>query len=357
MSRISVLSLVVMLIGAELAVAGQGESIRQMKEPLLTGDFRWVAGQPVVSPTEADGEKWISVKDPSIVRYNDAWHLFCTVRGRQRTHAIVYLTFADWSQAGKAKQQVLQCHPGYFCAPQVFYFTPHKKWYLICQASDKSWQPEYQPAWSATTDIASPDSWSKLTPLFGSKPANVNAWLDFWVICDDAKSHLFFTSLDGKMWRAETAIEQFPAGWSQPVVALTGDVFEASHTYRLKGLNKYLTLIEAQNGNGWRYYKAYIADQLDGQWHSLAAEKDKAFASMRNVEQPKGRWTDVISHGELLRAGYGEKLDVEPSNLRFLFQGVLDKDRSGKNYGEIPWQLGIVEPAAAQPSSPKPGVP
>ena len=35
---------------------------------------------------------------------------------------------------------------------------------------------------------------------------------------------------------------------------------EASHTYRLKGQDKYLTLVEAQNGHGWRYYKAYIAE-------------------------------------------------------------------------------------------------
>ena len=138
---------------------------------------------------------------------------------------------------------------------------------------------------------------------------------------------------------------QFPKGWSTPAVVLTGDIFEASHTYRLKGLNKYLTLVEAQNGHGWRYYKAYTADRLDGQWQPLAAEKDKAFASMQNVT-PKGeRWTDVISHGELLRTGRDEKLEVDPANLRFLFQGVLEKDHQGKPYGEIPWKLGLLEPA------------
>ena len=57
------------------------------------------------------------------------------------------------------------------------------------------------------------------------------------------------------------------------------------------------------------------------------------------------RWTDVISHGELLRSGYDEKLEVDPADLRFLFQGVLDKDRQDKSYGEIPWKLGLLEPA------------
>jgi hypothetical protein len=293
-----------------------------------------------------EGVEFISVKDPSIVRYGDKWHVFCTVRGPKRTHAIVYLNFSDFGEANKAERHILSCHPGYFCAPQVFYFTPQQRWYLICQAADPAWgEPAYRPAFSTTTDVSDPNSWAKLQPLFAKQPEGVKAWLDFWVVCDDAKAHLFWTSLDGRMWRCETPLSQFPRGWSTPAVVLTGDIFEASHTYRLKGQDKYLTLIEAQNGHGWRYYKAYVADRLDGDWQPLAAERDNAFASMRNVT-PKGeRWTDVVSHGELLRSGHDEKLEVDPANLRFLFQGVLDKDRQGKSYGAIPWRLGVLEPA------------
>jgi len=309
----------------------------------LADNFQWTTGPPVVRAVSAGGEDWISVKDPSLVRYDGRWHLFCTVRGSERSHAIVYLSFSEWGQASKAQQHVLSCHGGYFCAPQVFYFMPHKKWYMICQASDDSWEPKYRPAYSTSQDISDPDSWSTLKPLVREKPAGAKAWLDFWVICDSAKAHLFFTSLDGKMWRAQTALADFPRGWSQPAVALRGDVFEASHTYRLKGSGKYLTLIEAQHGHGWRYYKAYLADRLDGRWEPLAAEKDNAFASMRNVRQTDERWTDSISHGELIRAGYDEQLQVDPADLRFLFQGVTDRQRSQKSYGKIPWRLGILE--------------
>ena len=114
--------------------------------------------------------------------------------------------------------------------------------------------------------------------------------------------------------------------------------------YRLKGRDKFLTLIEAQGGHGWRYYKSYLADRLEGPWKPLAATKDQAFASMRNVDHPSERWTDSISHGELLRAGYDERLEVDPERLRFLYQGVLDHSRRGKPYGQIPWRLGILEP-------------
>jgi len=313
---------------------------------ISSGEFRWSYGPPVLEARATGGWDWISVKDPSIVRYEDKWHLFCTVRGPKRTHAIVYLNFSDFGDANKAPRYVLSCHPGYFCAPQVFYFTPQQKWYLICQAADPAWgEPAYRPAFSTTTTLADPNSWARLQPLFEKQPENVKAWLDFWVICDDAKAHLFWTSLDGKMWRCETALSQFPKGWSTPAVVLTGDIFEASHTYWLKGQDKYLTLVEAQNGHGWRYYKAYLADRLDGAWEPLAAEKDNAFASMMNVKPAGARWTEAISHGELLRTGCDEKLEVDPAKLRFLFQGVLDKDRQGKGYGEIPWKLGLLEPA------------
>ena len=311
---------------------------------LLTGDFKWKTGGQIAAPVNTPGDSVYSIKDPSIVRYNDKYHLFCTIRGQKRSHAVIYLSFKDWKDAHSATQYLLPLHAGYYCAPQVFYFTPHKKWYMICQAADDSWDPNYQPAFSTTEDIADPESWSGLTPLFNGKPDSINAWLDFWVICDEEKAFLFFTSLDGKMWRSVTSLENFPFKWSQPVVALEGDIFEASHTYKLKGGNKYLTVIEAQHGYGWRYFKAYVAVKLDGPWQPLAADKEKSFASMKNVRQTAGQWTESISHGELIRAGYDEKLEVEIKNLTCVFQGVMEQDRQDKPYGAIPWRLGLLEP-------------
>ncbi len=329
----------VMMVGLAMATAERAPGIS-------VGEFRWTYGTPVLEARAVDALEFISVKDPSLVRDGDKWHLFCTVRGPQRTHAIVHSSFREFREANAAPRHILACHPGYFCAPQVFYFSPQKRWYLICQASDEAWgPPPYRPAFSTTTEIGDPNSWTKLQPMFRSKPDNITGWLDFWVICDESKAHLFFTSLDGKMWRTETPLAEFPRGWSTPVVALTADIFEASHTYRLKGLDQYLTLIEAQNGHGWRYYKAYVADKLDGSWLPLAADKNNAFASMQNVKPTGQRWTDVVSHGELLRIGSDAKLEVDPASLCFLFQGVVDKDRQGKAYGAIPWKLGLLEPA------------
>jgi len=310
---------------------------------LATGRFQWRVSQPLVAPLDRPGDLCYSVKDPSLVYYEGRWHLFCSIRGQNRSHQIEYLSFASWDKVAEAERHVLKMHDGFFCAPQVLYFRPHGKWYLICQASDDSWEPKYGAAYATTTDVADPASWSPLAPLQHRK-ADAKSGLDFWVICDEAKAHLFFTTLDGRMWREETPLAKFPTGWSEPVLTIQGDIFEASHTYKLKGLDKYLTLVEAQGGHGWRYYKAYLADRLDGEWTPLAATRDQAFASMANTHPVGPRWTDSISHGELLRAGFDERLEVDPGDRRFLFQGIADKERSGKKYGEIPWRLGMLEP-------------
>jgi hypothetical protein len=321
----------------------QSRPSRQAGFDLLAGRFQWRVSRPLVEPVQRPGDTCYSVKDPSIVYYQGQWHLFCSVRGKNRSHQIEYLRFRDWEDVGRASRHLLTMHPGFFCAPQVFYFRPHGKWYLICQASDDSWEPKYGAAYATTDELADPASWSPLKPL-GHRQAGGKSGLDFWIICDDAKAHLFFTTLDGRMWREETPLNDFPTGWSEAALAIRGDIFEAGHTYKLQGMDKYLTLVEAQGGHGWRYYKAYLADRLDGAWTPLAATRERCFASMANTRPTGDRWTDSISHGELLRAGYDQRLEVDPQNLRFLFQGVSDEARRGKKYGEIPWRLGRLQP-------------
>jgi hypothetical protein len=310
----------------------------------LDGPFEWIASEPLVSPVNRPEDPCVAIKDPAIVRFENRWHMFSTIRSEKRTHQIEYQNFRDWPEANAAARHILTITNGYFCAPQVFYFTPHRRWYLVYQINDSNLKM-LQPAFSTSTNIADPKSWTPPERFYAQHPASVKAWIDFWVICDDAKAHLFFTSNNGLMWRAETKLSDFPRGWTEPQVVLRGDIFEASHTYRLKGRSDYLTIIEAVGEQGRRYYKAYLADRLDSEWKPLAATREKNFAGWNNVQFRGAKWTDSISHGELLRTGVDEKMEVDPANLQFLFQGVSDRERAGKKYGEIPWRLGILEPA------------
>lgn len=347
-----------LLLAGLAIIVGAGPAFTQetdrakASERLLAGRFDWVAGAPVLAAARRPADPCFAVKDPSIVRFNERWHLFATIRGDKRARQIEYLSFDDWHNAAKAPRHVLTLSDKDFCAPQVFWFTPHKKWYLIYQVRDNARRPNHYPVCSSTTDLADPASWSKPVELFPKVPDNVKEWIDFWVICDGDRAHFFFTSLDGKMWRSDTKLADFPFGWGRPVIALQGDVFEASHTYRLKGLDKYLTVIEALDGKDYltcrRYYQAYLADRLAGPWSPLAATREKPFASPANVRFAAERWTDSISHGELLRAGHDEKLEVDPAELVFLFQGVSDEARAGKKDGQVPWQFGLLQPVGAR---------
>jgi glycosyl hydrolase family 62 len=311
-------------------------------ESLQNGRFAWQSSGPMVSADKSTVDPQVSVKDPTLVWDQGRWHVFTTIRMLSGKVEIGYLSFRDWHEAEAAPRTILHLHDQYYCAPQVFFFTPHKRWYLIYQLADEKRTPSFGPAYSTTETLSDPHSWSQPKPLLENAPEEPK-WLDFWVICDTRKAHLFYTSLDGRMWRCETKQSDFPGGWSKPRLALQADIFEASHTYKVKGTEQYLTIVEAQGG-GRRYYKAYVADQLEGPWEGLATTLDKPFAAFSNVRQDSP-WTDniSISHGELVRAGANELMEVDPANIRLVFQGASDAEYRGTPYGKIPWRLGILD--------------
>jgi len=332
-----------------VAVGGPGAGRARGGEPPVRLPDAWNLSRPLLAPVQPAGGEHLSVKDPTVVFHGGKWHVFMTVRGRPRSHCVRYAAFETWEAANAAPRHTLTVEPDYFCAPQVFYFRPHRKWYMIYQTGRKGRRPGLQPTYATTETLGAPASWQRGGGLFGDRDLKgVPRAIDFWVICDATRAYLFFTSLDGRMWRMTTPIADFPLGLQRatPELALKADVFEAGHTYSLVGRDGYLTVIEAQGPGGRRYYKAYYAERLDGAWQPLADTWDHPFAGETNVRQAEPGWADNISHGELLRAGPDETLPVNPTNLRFLIQGVTQKRKAGKSYGDIPWRLGILTPVA-----------
>ncbi len=307
----------------------------------------WEYSRPLITPERRSEEPSFAQKDPTVVYFKGRWHVFMTVKLPHRS-AIEYCSFTDWDRADEAKRTILPVsESSYYGAPQVFFFRPHQKWYLIYQmgvaGSQKMWV-----AYSTTTDIGAPDSWSKARPILdgGDQDPRSVGGLDYWVICDDQRAYLFYTSLNGKMWRLWTPLARFPQGFDHCQVALEADIFEASHTYRLKGTNTYLTIVEE---DGRRYYKAYQADRLDGPWTPMADSPERPFAGWKNIRPAESvaPWTDNVSHGELLRDGYDETMTVDPRHLRFLFQGMRESEKRGKSYGRFPWRIGLLTPVQA----------
>jgi hypothetical protein len=308
--------------------------------------FRWSSSEPLISVHADATHPLVAIKDPSIVYAQDRWHVFATTASTTGAWSLVYLSFGDWSEAAHAEQHHLGDQPGfqgYHAAPEVFFFRPQNKWYLIFQSG--------QPQYSTTTELANPATWTEPVDFFARVPESVRehqssgGWLDFWNICDEAFCYLFFADDNGELYRSRTRIQDFPRGFDEPVIAIQGtkdSLYEASATYRLAGTNQYLTLMEAVGPNGHRYFRSFVADRLDGSWTPLAATWESPFAGSNNVTFPSGRaWTADISHGELLRTNYDETPTVALSGLRFLYQGVRT-NASQSEYSQVPWQLGLL---------------
>jgi hypothetical protein len=137
---------------------------------------------------------------------------------------------------------------------------------------------------------------------------------------------------------------------SDPELAIQdtrNNLFEGSITYKIKGSDYYITLIEALSPT--RYYRAWISKDLNGEWTPLegADSFETPFAGINNVifEDGVEPWTREFSHGEMLRDGYDEKMIIDPENLQFLFQGndLTGGSRGGRGgYNSLPYRLGLL---------------
>src|SRR4051812_1187788 len=164
--------------------------------------FGWNSTPPLVGigPGATAPDPHVSIKDPSFVFHDGMWHLFTTVRMKSGRVDMEYLSFKDWKEAEGANRYVLYLHDQYNCAPQIFYFTPHKKWYLVYQRADTNSPVKFGPCFSTSTNIANPRAWTK-PELMITKVSPTQRWIDFWIICTDEKAYMFYTSNDGNMWR------------------------------------------------------------------------------------------------------------------------------------------------------------
>lgn len=313
--------------------------------------FQWTSSAPLILPQPDATHDTLAVKDPSVVYVNGSFHVFMTTSDSKGWH-IAYTRFSDWSEASAAPVTYLErsgIGPGYHAAPQVFYFSPRHLWYLIFQGGD--------PMYSTTSTIDDPLSWSAARPFFDKIPEATkkilgkNSWLDFWIICDEKKCYLFNSNDGGQLYRSETTISQFPNGFTNTAIALEDSrdkLFEASMTYKVAGTGTYVTMVEAMGPTG-RYFRSWTSDRLDGKWKPLADSQSDSFAGADNVKFDGAAWSEGVSHGELVRAGFDQTLTVDFCKpLQFLYQGVAPNSNV-KEYYELPYRLGLLT-ATRQPA-------
>jgi endo-1,4-beta-xylanase len=311
----------------------------------LPSSLQWTSSGPLVFPKSDSTHNIVSVKDPSVVHHNGRYHVFVSVVSADQGYSLAYLSFTDWSQAAAAPLHFLDrtaIGSGYKAAPQVFYFAPQQRWYLTYQIGDNV-------AYSTSTDIGNPASWTAPRPFYSDTPQIVldnmgdGQWLDFWTICDSANCHMYSSDDNGNLYRAQTSVARFPSGFSEPVIAMHDPnhhwLFEGANVYKLAGTNEYLLLVEAITSGG-RMFRSWTSSSVSGPWTPLADTKENPFASRSNVTFNGSPWTYDISHGELIRSGIDQTLTISPCDLRFLYQGK-DPNASGP-YNLLPWRLGLL---------------
>jgi len=310
----------------------------------LPTSFRWTSSAALMLPKPAAQSPEVAIKDPTVVRYNGLWHVFST-QAKGTGWGLEYRSFSDWSNAGTAMPYFLDTSAigaGYRAAPFVFYHTPSRLWYLVFQNGNA--------AYSTNPDISNPGGWSKLKTFYSSVPAIVQQntggggnWLDFAVICDAANCYLFSAGDNGQIYRSQTTLANFPNGFGNTVIALQdanrNNLFEAPQVYKVRETGQYLMIVEAIGSKG-RYFRSWTANSLSGAWSPLAASESKPFAGDANVSFPTGKWSQGISHGEILRTGYDQNLEISACGMSFLYQGLAPG--AGGSYGSLPYRLGLL---------------
>ena len=307
----------------------------------LPSSFQWTSTGPLIGP-KSDGRGIAGIKDPSVVYANGRYHVFAST-AQASGYNMVYTSFTDWSQASAAPFTYLDQTPigtGYRAAPEVFYFAPQRLWYLVYQTGNASY--------STNPDIGNPSGWTAPRHFYSGMPQIIQNnigngyWVDMWVICDSANCHLFSSDDNGHLYRSQTSLANFPNGMNEPVIAMQDSnrnrLFEASNVYRVG--SRYLLVHEAIGSDGRRYFRSWTSPAVAGPWTALADTESNPFARANNVTFSGTAWTRDISHGEMVRSGTDQNLDVSPCRLQYLYQGM--DPNAGGDYNSLPWRLALL---------------
>ncbi|KAL2270575.1 hypothetical protein VTJ83DRAFT_2759 [Remersonia thermophila] len=347
--------------GAVTAMPARPRSCEVVDAPSpdpLPSSFKWVSTGPLVGPKN-DDRNIAGIKDPSVVKINGTYHVFAST-AKSEGYNMVYFNFTDLYSAGSSPFYYLDQAPlgyGYRAAPQVFYFEPHKLWYLVYQNGNA--------AYSTNPDISDPSRWTAPEVFYPNGMPQIIAdnigdgyWVDMWVVCDEEADpnkslcHLFSSDDNGHLYRSQTTRARFPRGMSEPVMALRDDnnkyaLWEAACIYRNKGATgseKYVLIVEAFTVDGHRYFRSWTSSSIDGEWTPLADTEANPFAGESNVvfEQGVSRWTRSISHGEVVRSETDQTMTVDFSEpLEFMYQGVDPNVQT--DYNALPWRLALLK--------------
>lgn len=300
-----------------------------------------------------------AVKDPSIVNYDGAWHLFFTAIGVDGDRSLGYMRTPDLAAFARQRPHQVYYDPALQpAAPFVFYHTDHELWYLIFQVVSprrRSYIPVY-----ATNASLDPATWSAPRALVPNITRAEKRRIDFWIIADDMHVCLFYWDNVGGTWCLDCPRDRFPHEFERErrvfsVVEPTWEIHEAGCIYWVTDQAMYLLLVESTSADATtgqrlypderqsRFYTALTARDLRGPWYLV---DNPFFARIEDIRTPEPhRWMHNVSHGEVLRSNISETPSITSHNVRFLIQSQPEPlvPAASFRYGDLRWDLGLIE--------------
>ena len=86
-------------------------------------------------------------------------------------------------------------------------------------------------------------------------------------------------------------------------------------------------MIYELNNKNIRSFGLAIANNLEGPWEKVTDNyaTGKQLTSRSEINQ----WTEMVSHGEVIRSSYDEQMEYDPEGCQWLIQGIRSEEIKG----------------------------